>query len=148
MICGERFLKMNGLQPGAHASVSRTVDTADLASTIASEPADTFPDVLATARMVALMEIAAARVMRPHLHAGETSVGVTVEITHAAPTPPGATVRAHARFVGREGKLYVFEVSAEDDGGEIGRGMHKRAAVQVARLVARAEDRIDRAADS
>ena len=84
--------------------------------------------------MVALMEMAAARAMQPVLGPGELSVGVTVDITHTAPTPPGAVVTANARFTGREGKLFVFEISAEDQGGEIGRGSHKRAIVETERL--------------
>ena len=84
--------------------------------------------------MVALMEMAAARAMQPVHGPGELSVGVTVDITHTAPTPPGAVVTANARFTGREGKLFVFEISAEDQGGEIGRGSHKRAIVETERL--------------
>lgn len=84
--------------------------------------------------MVALMETAAARVMQPLLGPGELSVGVTVDITHTAPTPPGVLVIANARFAGREGKLFVFEIDARDEGGEIGRGSHKRAIVETDRL--------------
>lgn len=84
--------------------------------------------------MVALMETAAARVMQPLLGPGELSVGVTVDIRHTAPTPPGALVVARARYVGREGKLFRFEISARDEGGEIGRGSHERAVVETERL--------------
>jgi predicted thioesterase len=105
------------------------------------EPGDTFPAVFATSRMVALMEVAAARVLRPHLREGELSVGVTVDVVHTAATPPGATVTATARFVGKDGKLFLFEVSATDDAGEIGRGTHKRAVVAAERLVAGAARR-------
>jgi len=66
---------------------------------------------------------------------GELSVGVSVDIRHVAATPLGAAVRASARFVGREGKLYLFEVWAEDPGGEIGRGRHARAIVSNERLM-------------
>ena len=69
------------------------------------------------------------------------SVGVTVEATHTAATPPGATVRAHARYVGRDRKFHVFEVWAEDESGDIGRGTHSRAIVERARLEASAAKR-------
>jgi predicted thioesterase len=85
--------------------------------------------------MVALMELAAARVLRPYLREGEASVGVSVDVVHSAATPPGVTVTATARFVGREGKLFLFEVSAVDNAGEIGRGTHKRAVVATERLI-------------
>ncbi len=118
----------------ATATAEIIVGPNDLASSISSEHGDSFPAVLATARMVALMETAAARVLQPLLGPGELSVGVTVDITHSAPTPSGAEVIATARYTGREGKLFVFEISASDNGGEIGRGSHKRAIVETERL--------------
>lgn len=123
------------------ASASLTVAPSDLANTLNFEPGDTFPPVFATSRMVGLMEVAAARVLRPHLREGELSVGVTVDVVHTAATPPGATVTATAKFLGKEGKLFLFEVSATDDAGEIGRGTHKRAIVAAERLVAGAARR-------
>jgi predicted thioesterase len=118
----------------ATASAELVVGPADLASSISTAGGDEFPAVLATARMVALMETAAARVLQPLLGPGELSVGVTVDITHTAPTPPGVLVTANARYTGREGKLFVFEINAHDRGGEIGRGWHKRAIVETERL--------------
>ena len=118
----------------ATATAELVVGPEDLASSLPVEMGDQFPAVLATARMVALMEIAAARVLKPLLGPGELSVGVTVDITHTAPTPPGVLVTANARYTGREGKLFVFEISAHDQGGEIGRGWHKRAIVETERL--------------
>jgi fluoroacetyl-CoA thioesterase len=123
------------------ASAHFTVAPSDLASALNLEPADAFPPVFATSRMVALMELAASRVLRPHLREGETSVGVSLDVTHTAATPPGATVTATARFTGRDGKLFVFEVLAADNAGEIGRCTHKRAVVATERLVAGAARR-------
>jgi len=125
---------MPELEIGATATAELVVGPQDLASSISNEDGDAFPAVLATARMVALMETAAARVMQPLLDPGELSVGVTVDIIHTAPTPQGVLVTANARYLGREGKLFVFEISAEDEGGEIGRGSHKRAIVETERL--------------
>ena len=118
----------------ATATAELVVGPNDLASSISAEHGDSFPAVLATARMIALMETAAARVLQPLLGPCELSVGVTVDITHSAPTPPGARVVATARYMGSEGKLFVFEIIAHDDGGEIGRGSHKRAVVETERL--------------
>lgn len=119
---------------GATATAQLVVGPNDLASSISSEHGDQFPAVLATARMVALMETAAARVLQPLLGPGELSVGVTVDITHSAPTPSGALVVATARYQRREGKLFVFEISAHDEAGEVGNGTHKRAIVETERL--------------
>ncbi len=120
---------------GATATAAFVVCESDLASALSTDHADSFPPVFATARMVALMELAAARVLAPLLEPGELSVGVHVDIVHTAATPPGATVTAEARFVGRDGRKYNFYIVARDDGGEIGRGTHQRAVVQTQRLV-------------
>ena len=129
------------LAPGASVTVTHVVRDSDLASGFTLEPGDRFPRVFATSRLVSVMEVAAARAMWPLLAAGELSVGIGIEVTHTAPTPLGGTVRATATFVAREGKRYVFDVVAEDDGGEIGRGRHQRAIVVAERLEAAATTR-------
>ena len=133
---------MNEPEVNATATAAIVVRPEDLASALPIEMGDAFPAVFATARMIGLMEIAAARVLQPLLGPGELSVGVAVDITHTAPTPPGAQVTATARYAGREGKLFVFEISASDPGGDIGRGWHKRAIVTSERLQQAAARRI------
>jgi fluoroacetyl-CoA thioesterase len=132
----------NELELNATGTAEILVGPEHLASALPIEMGDAFPKVFATARMIGLMEIAAARVLQPLLNPGELSVGVTVDITHNAPTPPGVTVTATARYAGREGRLFLFEVSASDPGGEIGRGWHKRAIVASERLEGGAAKRI------
>ena len=90
------------------AAAQIVVGDFDLASALPLASGDAFPAVLATARMVALMEIASARLLHSCLCVGELSVGVSVDVTHTAPTPKGATVRAEARYLGRDGKLFLF----------------------------------------
>ena len=102
---------------------------------------DSFPNVLATARMVAFMEIAATRLMRPLLEPDQHSVGVAVSINHTAPTPIGASVRTIATYLGADGKLFRFKVEAFDDAGPIGEGEHVRAIVTTSRLLAAAAKR-------
>src|SRR6478672_4477209 len=124
----------NEPEMNAMGTAEWVVGPADLASAVLTEMGDDFPNVFATARMIGLMKIAAARVLQPLLGPGELSVGVTVDISHTAPTPLGAEVTATARYTGREGKLFIFEVSCADKGGEVGRGWHKRAIVSSERL--------------
>jgi predicted thioesterase len=126
---------------GSSAVAELRVQAGDLASAFRLEATDEFPAVFATARMVALMELAAGRILRPHLGPGEQSVGVTVEVTHSAATPEGISVQATARYLGRDGKLHLFEIVARDGGGEIGRARHGRAVVAADRLIAGAERR-------
>ena len=125
---------------GTQAEAEWTVGPGDLASVLAG-PGESLPPVFATARMVALMEIAAMRVLAPTLPAGHESVGVLVNVTHTAATPPGGRVRAIATYRGRAGKFHEFEVVAYDDAGEVGRGTHQRAVVSRERLMAGAEKR-------
>jgi fluoroacetyl-CoA thioesterase len=120
---------------GEKGEASITVTHADTASAVALSSQDTFPAVLATARMIALMEVAAARVLTPMLKDGELSVGVIVNIKHTAATPVGATAKAVATYLGVEGKLHRFRVEAFDDAGPIGEGDHARAIIATERLM-------------
>jgi predicted thioesterase len=118
-----------------------TVTASDTAARFGIELGETYPEVYATAFMIREMERAAAKLMRPLLGPGQLSVGVKVEVSHLAPTPVGGIVITRARFTAQEGKLYWFEVWAEDGGGTIGKGHHARAIVDEARLLAAAETR-------
>jgi len=126
----------------ATATAEWVVGPEDLASAVLTGMGDDFPHVFATARMIGLMEIAAARVLQPLLGPGDLSVGVTVDVNHTAATPVGAQVTATARYAGREGKLFLFEVSVSDPAGEVGRGWHKRAIVSSERLQSGAARRV------
>ncbi len=133
--------KSKQILPGAEGEASWLVGTADLASRLAERDAESFPAVFSTARMIALMELAASRILAPLLEPGQESVGVLVHVTHTAATPPGSRVTAHATYMGREGKFHAFEVVATDEAGEIGRGTHHRAVVDGRRLLEGAERR-------
>jgi len=130
---------------GASATVDLVVREADCASALrlSNDPLDNFPSVFATTRMIALMELAGARLMHPLLQPGEMSVGAHVDVSHIAATPIGAKVTATATYRGRDGKLFVFDVIAHDPGGEIGRGTHKRAIISEERLLSGAARRGD-----
>lgn len=123
------------IELGSTATASIIVTGADLAGVLNQTPEDAFPPVYATSRMIGLMELAAARAMRAALRSGELSVGIRIDVQHTAATPIGLRVDAEAKFAGMEGKLFVFEVAARDVGGEIGRGIHRRAIVEEVRLV-------------
>jgi fluoroacetyl-CoA thioesterase len=130
-------------QIGASATADLIVTEADCANALrlSNDPRDDFPAVFATTRMIALMELAGARLLHPLLQPGEMSVGAHVDISHTAATPIGARVAATATYRGRDGKLFVFDVVADDPAGEIGRGTHKRAIVSKERLLAGAAKR-------
>jgi fluoroacetyl-CoA thioesterase len=104
-------------------------------------PEDGFPAVLATSRMVELMELAAARLMKPHLRDGESSVAVTINLTHVARTPAKGFVRTVATPESISGRLHRFTIHAFDESGLIGSAEHTRAVVVEKRLVAMARRR-------
>jgi fluoroacetyl-CoA thioesterase len=127
---------------GEAAAAALVVGPEDSAKALSLSSQDVFPDVFATSRMIALMELASARVMRGLLTAGQLSVGVGVSVRHLAVTPVDVEVRAAATFLGMEGRLYRFKVQAFDPGGLIGEGEHTRAIVSEERLLERVRQRI------
>jgi predicted thioesterase len=134
------------MEVGQTAEARLVVQPTDTAARLAISDGDAYPEVFATSRMIALMEVAASRVMRPLLRSGELSVGVSVNVTHTAATPIGGSVRAVATYLGPEGKLFRFKVAAFDEGGPIGEGEHTRAIIATERLLAGAAKRKERAA--
>jgi fluoroacetyl-CoA thioesterase len=123
------------------AEAELVVAVCDTACNIGLSSEDSFPEVFATSRMIALMEVAAARAMRPLLGDGQHSVGVGLNVRHSAATPVGSRVRAVARWLRNEGRLMHFNVQAFDEAGLIGEGEHTRAIVETARLLTGAEKR-------
>lgn len=122
-------------------SVTHLVTGADFADTLSQNYGDRIPRVFSTMKMIGLMELAASRCLTPLLDEGDVSVGVKVDIMHTAPTCLGAIVITTAHLVEQDGKFYKFEIVAQDDGGEIGRGFHTRAIVKEDRIIEKARSR-------
>lgn len=129
------------IRVGASAEASLTVGMSDTAQALSTSSEDSFPEVFATSRMIALMELAAARLMKPMLQSGQLSVGVALNVRHTAATPIGGMVRAVTTYLGPEGKLFRFKVEAFDEAGSVGDGEHTRAIVDTERLLAGAARR-------
>ena len=129
------------LTVGKKASIDYKFEKKDLASNLNISADLTFPEVFATARMIALMECSAAKLMLPLLKDDEKSVGVNVNITHMAATLEDDVAISTATFVGMEGKLYKFEIEVIDSAGVCGRGTHTRAIVSTSRLIEGAQRR-------
>jgi fluoroacetyl-CoA thioesterase len=87
------------------------------------------PKVFATGFMIVLMEWACTDLMKQHLDPGEGSVGVHVDVSHIAATPPGMTVTAEAECVEVVGQRVAFKVKAHDGIELIGEGRHERFVV-------------------
>jgi len=123
------------MEPGATFKFRYTVSEADTAAALTPITGDDFPAVFATTKCIALLELAAGRLLKQECKPGQLSVGVVVDVTHLAATPVGAWVEAEARYTGRDGRLFAFEVVARDPGGEVMRGIHKRAVIDESRLL-------------
>ena len=106
-----------------------------------SEIYTSMPKVLATGFMVGLMEWACTELMRPHLDDGEGSLGVHIDVSHSAATPPGMVVEVQARCVEVDGPRLAFAVVARDERDEIGRGTHRRHVVDWDRFTARVDEK-------
>ena len=128
---------------GQVSTISYIGQDKDMASNMSKNPDDQFPEVFATPSMVALMEQAAAQMMKPLLQKGELSVGVGVNMLHLAATPNHTEIIAKAVYQGKEGKLYKFKVTCHDPGGLVGKGEHTRAIIQRDRIVESAKKRVD-----
>jgi len=96
--------------------------------------------VLATPRVVALCEEAACAALVGHLRAGETSVGMRVQLDHLAPTAVGGKVKAEATLEKVEGRRLIFTVSVSDNRGLIAAGKVTRVVVNVERFLDKAAE--------
>jgi fluoroacetyl-CoA thioesterase len=99
------------------------------------------PSVFATGFMVGLMEWTCIQLMAPHLEAGEGSLGVHIDVSHAAATPPGLTVTVDAECLAVDGRRLTFKVRAHDGFDLIGEGRHQRVAVRWDRFNERVADK-------
>lgn len=94
--------------------------------------------VLATPRLVALCEEAAAGAVNGHLPDDSTSVGMRIQFDHLAPTMIGAHVTAEATLEKIAGRRLTFTVSASDPRGLIAAGKVTRVVVDVERFLDKA----------
>ena len=74
-------------------------------------------DVLATPAMVALMEKTAWTSIQDKLEEGSGTVGISMNITHDAPTPLGMKVHCESELIAVDGRKLTFKVEAFDEKG-------------------------------
>lgn len=90
--------------------------------------------------MTALMENAAMLAIAPFLDDTESSVGISLNITHERATPVGETVSATATVRIADGRRIDFDIQASDSSGYIiGRGVHARFVVDMEKFMAKIE---------
>jgi fluoroacetyl-CoA thioesterase len=105
------------------------------------------PKVFATGNMIVLMEWTCAQLLAPHLDPGEGSLGVHVDVSHLAATPPGLTVTVDAEVSEVIGNRVAFKVKAHDGIDMIGEGRHERFVVMWDKFNARVAAKAAKAAE-
>jgi fluoroacetyl-CoA thioesterase len=94
------------------------------------------PDVFATGFFVGLLEWACIKAINPHLDwPDEQTVGIHINVSHSAATPPGLEVVVKVKVTHVNGRRLLFEVQAHDGIELIGKGTHERFVIDRARFV-------------
>ena len=128
---------MNKLLPGLsaeHASIVKETDTA-------SHWGSGGVHVFSTPGLAGLMESAAVIALRGVLPAGQTTVGVHINLHHLAATPVGMRVHARAELASIEGCNLTFKIQAWDEVDLIGECEHQRFVIDEARFLAKIESK-------
>jgi predicted thioesterase len=97
------------------------------------------PDVFGTPFLGGLFEGTSAALMAPHLGPGETSVGVSMNLQHTAPTPLGMEVRAVSEVTAVEGRKITFKLEGFDAKEKIGEAVHERFIINTEKFNQRVE---------
>ena len=121
------------LAAGLAGRVKLTVGDADTAQALGSGDVP----VLATPRVVALVEAAAVAATAAQLELGSTTVGTRIELDHLAATPVGRQVTGEAEVTKVDGRQIEFTVRATEGGKAIGAGSHSRVVIDVAKFARR-----------
>ena len=128
---GKRMAVASGLT----ASITLKVEEGDTA--VAMRSGDV--PVLATPRLIALVEQASIQALGTTLGAEKTSVGYEVQLAHLSPTPVGSEVTADATLESIEGRRLTFRVSVTDARGLVAAGRITRVVVIRDRFIERAQ---------
>lgn len=122
------------LEPGLSAQVELTVTDGDTAIALRSGSVP----VLATPRVIALVEEACVEALAGALEEGQTSVGMSVQLDHVNPTPVGGQVVAEAALDKVNGRRLTFTVKVNDARGLIAAGKVTRVVVDTDRFMEKA----------
>ncbi len=101
------------------------------------------PNVFATGFLVGLIEWVCIQSLTPHLDwPAEQSVGIHIDISHMAATPPDFEISVKVKLVEITGKKLIFEVTAHDGIDLISKGRHGRFIINKEQFDSRLNDKI------
>ncbi len=104
------------------------------------------PRVLATGFMVGLFEWACIQSVNPYIDwPREQTVGVAINVTHIAATPPGLSVTVKVKLEKVEGRKLTYSLAADDGVDKISEGSHQRFVIDVARFNSKVASKASRA---
>jgi fluoroacetyl-CoA thioesterase len=93
------------------------------------------PEVFATGYMVGLFEFACIKFINAHIDwPRQQTVGIHVNVSHMAATPPGFTVTVKGRLEKIEGRKLSFALEAHDGVDAISKGTHDRFIIEAAKF--------------
>ena len=93
------------------------------------------PRVLATGFMVGLFEWACIQAINPHIDwPEEQTVGIHINLSHTAATPPGLTITVKGKLEEVEGRKLSFSLVADDGVDKISEGTHDRFVINAAKF--------------
>ena len=96
------------------------------------------PGVLATGFMVGLFEWACIQAINPHIDwPEEQTVGIHINLSHTAATPPGLTIAVKGKLEEVEGRKLSFSLVADDGVDKISEGTHDRFVIHAAKFNAK-----------
>ena len=102
------------------------------------------PKVFATGYMVGLIEWTCIKAINPHLDwPEEQSVGIHIDVSHIAPTPPGLEVTVKVKLIEVDGRKLIFKVEAHDGIDLISKGTHKRFIINRKKFDDKMEDKLN-----
>ena len=119
------------IEPGNTATIEFTTDERSTAISLGSGDLP----VLATPKVVALVEEASVAAIEGLIADSETTVGSHVSVDHRAPTPIGGTVVATAIVVAVAGRRVDFEIIVTEAETLVAKASHQRFVVDRGRFM-------------
>ncbi|MCQ2079093.1 MAG: thioesterase family protein [archaeon] len=98
--------------------------------------------VLATPKMILLVEETASAAVADDLPEGDTTVGTLVDIKHVSASPVGTEVTCRVEVIEVDRARIRFQVSVTDRFGDVGTGVHERFVVHSDKFMAKANTKL------